>query len=128
MQIQKVQSNQTTFGTKVKIDPFTARQMSLSGASKKILQHIKALEGNGINDTLFLSYERGEIIRASVLEQKDGKNYVSQYNTYNRLRAKEAGKRSKFINITNLYNEAKKNMTETVINKNGFEKFLAYIN
>ena len=133
MQIQKVQSNQPNFGTKVVIDPFAARQISLIGAKTKVLNHIKALENNGVNDTLFLSYSNFYMsdsiscrIMGTVIESKNGEYFINQPYRFRLLVEKQANGKNKYISIKELYNEARKNMTRVFIDKKGFEKFKPY--
>ena len=126
MKIQKVQSYHPSFGTKVVIDPFAARQISLTKAKSKVLKHIKELENNGVNDTLFLSYSnfimQGTIncrIMGTVIESKNGEYFINQPYRFRLFVEKQPNGKNKYVSIKELYNEARKNMTRVFINKKG---------
>lgn len=55
MQIQKIQSNQTTFGTKVKMNPSFIQDAISGGEYTRLKKQIKTLEENGCNDTLSIN-------------------------------------------------------------------------
>ena len=128
MKVQKLQSNQQTFGTKVQIDAHAARMFSLTRARSKILREISQLENNGIDDILTLSRVLKEktYIKASVLKKEGEKCFVSfpesapfvYTNKYNK---------NKYVSIKQLYEKTKKTLNEVVFNKKEFQKFLKYI-
>ena len=124
MQIQKVQSNQTSFGTKVIMEPMAARQLSLSRAWKKVLNHKKALENNGADDILYLSYFGYFFhINASVIEKRDNKYFIGQ-SRLEKIQEELDNGRYKYISLKKIYQKAKDNMLEVVINKERFERFI----
>ena len=55
MQIQKVQTNQTTFGTKVKLSSVVANIIAESKSKNSILKQIQQLEQNGKDDVFILT-------------------------------------------------------------------------
>ena len=128
MQIQKVQSNQTSFGTLVKMDPYTARIISVSKAKNKVLKNLRQLENNGADDILYLSLGRRErfTLKASVYE-RNGKDYkVSNFQEQPISYLMKNGKR-KLVDIKQMYTDAKNNMNTVAIDKKGFKRFLQYI-
>ena len=128
MQIQKVQSNQTSFGTLVKMDPCTARIISVSKAKNKVLKNLRQLENNGADDILYLSLGRREsfTLKASVYE-RNGKDYkVSNFQEQPISYLMKNGKR-KLVDIKQMYADAKNNMNTVAIDKKGFKRFLQYI-
>lgn len=122
MQIQKVLSNQTTFGTKVKMNPSFIHDAISSGEYTRLRNQIKTLEENGCKDVLS--------INRVYVPSKDSKNPVEgafskvlaevyEING-NKLRlgntvaspTYEVGPRGgwHFPNIVNLYEKAKNNL------------------
>ena len=57
MNIQKVQPNQTKFGTKVYMAQETKNLILKSNAKRKFLRHISKLENNGNEDVFVLTHE-----------------------------------------------------------------------
>ena len=123
MQIQKVQSNQTTFGTKVKMNPRFITNATQSGEYKRLREQIKVLENNGFDDILsinqiyvqrtkedgtrdFISKVYAEVYKIS--RNKLIKSNAVESNTY------EFGPRGAyhFPNIVNLYNQAKESLKD----------------
>jgi len=127
MQVKQVQSNQQSFGTKVIIDPVAARQIGLSGAGRKVRSHIKALENNGINDVMFLSYAPYFKIRAVVIEHKGKDCFMSQFYQSENVKERLSDNKNKYVSLKDLYKRAKSDMTQVIIGKEVFEKLIPYI-
>ena len=127
MKIQKVQSYHPSFGTKVVMDPVAARQIALSGAGKKIKKHIKILENNGVNDTMYLSYAPCFTIRATVMEKRGNDYFLNQAYKWANLKERQDNGKNKYVNLINLYKEAKANEIKVIIDKPNFISFLPYI-
>ena len=130
MQIPKVQSNNQSFGTKVKIDPYAARIISLSSAKRKILRDIKKLESNGNDDLLSLSLNsKGQkyyYVDATLYEKKNGKHFLSFPHSERMITIQEDGTR-KHVSILDLYKDAKKSLNKVVVDVNSFKNFAKYI-
>ena len=129
MQVQKVQPNQQSFGTIVKMDPYTARIVSVSKAKNKVLKSIRQLQSNGVDDILYLSLGRRESfsIKASVYERRGNDCFVSFAHQEQPISYMMKNGRNKLVDIKQMYNDAKNNLNEVVIGKKEFLRFLQYI-
>ena len=128
MQIDKIQPNQTTFGTMVKMDPYTARIISVSKAKNKVLKGIHQLQINGSDDILYLSLGRREsfTIKASVFK-REGNDYFVSFAEEQPISYMMKNGKNKLVNIIEMYTNAKNKMHAVDIDKKGFQKFLMYI-
>ena len=123
MKIQKVQSNQTTFGTKVKFEPRAVEVIQESKMGRTILKQAKTLEQNGINDILYISryskFNEYPQIMTSVVKHDDNITKLSNY-TITRFVNKE-------LNIVDMYERTKQNMHEIKDNKNSIKDFISFL-
>ena len=128
MQIQKVQSNQQNFGTTVKMDPCTARILSVSKAKNKILKNIRQLQNNGADDILYLSLGQRQNfnVKASVYE-RNGDNYFISRTKEQPISYMMKNGRNRLVDIKKMYEEAKDSVEQVIIGKKDFLRFLQYI-
>ena len=125
MQVQKIQPNQTTFGTKVKVSPFLIKYIGSNG--RNILKRdLEVLKNNGKNDTMFLSFHYDEdtfhhCIQADVMEMKSNNSQLigtAQGGVY------QKNKSSSFFNVMDLYEKARENMYRNQIRMKDWLQFI----
>ena len=121
MQIQKIQANQTIFGTKVKMNPGFIDTVSQCGECARLRKFLKTLEENGCNDVLSIHEvlvqrtnedgTRGMFSRvfAEVHEMDGNKCKISETVE---SPVYECGPRGRLhiTDIVNLYNKAKESL------------------
>ena len=124
MRIQKVQSNQQTFGTKVQITKVIADNFVSKGKAEEMVQEIRILEHNGVADKLSVrDYRGGDYIEAYVTEHID-KNKICVRTIINDIISfKDDAK----FSIIKLYADAKKKAGKVIELEEGYEDFLPYI-
>ena len=114
MQIRRVQSNQTTFGTKVYLESSTKELILKSKAKRKFLNHINKLENNGVDDVFVLKHSSDSFfkdikwLRGVVYEQRKSGIYKTPWGSEDSLVFENMdGFRRKYASILKLYDEAK---------------------
>ena len=134
MQTQKVQSNQTTFGTKVLLETHTKNLMLKSKAKRKFLNHINKLEHNGVDDIFVLKHEHDnalipmDFLYGIAFEKRKEGIFKTPYGSVDALEIKSHNNFSnKYANIMQLYKEAKNNWTMREIDKNKYEKYMSKV-
>ena len=134
MQIQKVQSNQTNFGTKVYIDSSTKILLESSKAKRKIFNHINQLKNNGVEDVFVLKHGHSNIfsqmnfILGIVFEKRKDGIFKTPFGSSDPLVMKNYDKRGdKHANILQIYKEAKNKWPMREIDKNTYEKQLSIL-
>ena len=135
MRIDRVQTNQLSFGTTVHISPNAARLIQLSGAGRKAIKDINSLEKNGRNDVLTLAHTyRKDVngradfeITASLLDKRGNELFVSLAQPSEKIVQRMPDGSHKFVGIKRLYNKARESLNSVVISKNSYKKFLPYI-
>ncbi len=110
MQVQAVDNNNTSFGTKVYASSSALKAIKKSphNAKTKIFKHIKDLKNNGVDDVLLLQYEKNNTLVADIYAVSTNKNeylittggwkvkdYITDPFNY--------GTRKSYINIKELY-------------------------
>ena len=132
MQIQKVQSNQTTFGTKVYLESGTKDILLKSKAKQKFLSHINKLENNGVNDVFVLRHKSDTLFKdikwlyGTVYETRGKAIYKTPFGSVDSLSFESMdGLRSKYANILKLYDEAKNNWTMRKEHKGVYNNYIS---
>ena len=129
MQIQRVQSNQQTFGTKVFVDSELVKLWQKSKAhSKEFIEYTAKLENNGVNDILYLSKVMSSEgiygAEASVNHIKDNQFYLSKNTTYDAIEYRDDFK-THCVDLVSMYNECRKSMSLLIDStKNFMDNFL----
>ena len=116
MQIQKVQSNQTIFGTKVKVSPFLIKYIC-SDERNILKRDLEKLKNNGENDIMFLSFHYNEntlnhFLQADVMEMKSN-NSQKIGSAQGTLYQEKKG--YCFFDVIDLYKKAKENMYKSQV-------------
>jgi len=128
MQIQKVQSNQTTFGTKVYISNSTKNLILKSKAKRKFVKHINILENNGVNDVFVLSHSHDNLgsvdwLKGIVFEKRNNCVYRTPWGSEDALFYNYYGaRRNTHANLSGMYKKAKHEWTMRKLNTYDLEK------
>lgn len=132
MKIQKVQTNQQTFGTNVYFEPKTAKLIKSSNGRKKFLNHIKLLGKNAEPDIFILSHsiladgkESANIIEADLYKFEGNKCYANPYAVREYFSEKQYNGKNIFANLKDLYEDAKENLIETNMKKEKIDDYIS---
>jgi len=132
MQIQKIQPNQTNFGTKVYIESTTKKALLKSKAKQKFLNHINKLEHNGINDVFVIKHDKDSIpsemyfLRGIVFEKRDNAIFKTPYGSIDTLILTcYNNKIDSHLNLLQMYQNAKYKWNMKKTDKDLYEKYLS---
>ncbi len=107
MRVARIQSNQQSFGTKVKINKQLRKSFSQKDGGRALEEYIKALENNGNNDSFFIASgvnrQNNHFMHADVFKMKGVQLYVGKTIEQN---LPEEG----CPNLAKMYLEAKQNL------------------
>ena len=123
MQIQKVQSNQPNFGTRVQVDSRLVKIWQKDAANAKMFSNLMSkLENNGKKDVMDiryrLSWDTQDMAIVNVYEIKDGDIFVSKEVGYDALSWVDGGKRE-CVALDEIYEECRRTMKQI---KNDFKQ------
>lgn len=116
--IQKVQTNQINFGTKVYIEQETKNLILKSNAKRKFISHINKLENNGNNDVFVLKhFDDNDIVpmtflNGTVFEKRKNGILKTPYGSIDALDITTLNKKRdviihEYANILEMYKKAK---------------------
>ena len=132
MQIQKVQSDQIAFGTKVYLESSTKDLLLKSKAKRKFLNHIKKLENNGVDDVFVLKHSEDSLfhdinwLRGVVYETRKSGIYKTPWGSEDGLVFENMdGLRNKYASILKLYDEAKNAWTMRKTDKGFYKTYIS---
>ena len=132
MQIQKIQPNQTNFGTKVYLESSTKNAILNSKAKQKFLNHINTLERNGIDDVFVLKHDKDSIppdiyfLRGIVFEKRGNEIFKTPYGATDVLLLKfYTDKTDRHANLLQMYQDAKYKWNMQKTDKDIYKKYLS---
>ena len=127
MQIQKVQSNQTTFGTKVYLESSTKGILLKSKSYRKFIKQLDTLENNGVNDVFVLTHQKDRFdntkwLRGVVFEKRENSIFKTPYGSTDALHYEFYGaRRNTYANLLKMYKDAKSKWTLKETDNDTFE-------
>jgi hypothetical protein len=122
MQIQKIQSNQTTFGTRVRISPRMIKFID-SDTRRIVKRDLETLRNNGNDDFMFLSVHHNDnvyknYVQADIMEIKS--NHSQQLGTAEC----ELYSPGKTISVIDLYEKAKASTYKSQVNMSDWLQYI----
>ena len=110
MQIQKLQSNQPSFGTKVRMSSKLKELYSVRDGGAALQKYISVLEMNKKNDILSISYQQDKSLTERILVDVFMKKNKKVYTGTTLVLFMPKDKKPTCLNLIELYNKVSEQM------------------